>query len=276
MPDSSGRDGIQLTNECIDDFLGSLTEKGRGSNSLKSYRYILQGLYDYLPKDKMLTAETGHQWKEWMEGQGFSARTVNSRLSVLNSLLSYLGRREWQVTNFYRDGREQPELTRAEYLRLLSAAKHMNKERSYMLIKTLGGIGLRNQELPQLTVDAVRQGVVRLERHNGVRSRVLHIPRVLQEELLGYIESEGIEEGPVFLAPDGLPMSRTSVHRCVSAVSREARVDAEKANPRCLWRMYMNTCDGIRTSVNLLIEQTYERMLEEEQLTIGWDGPAGE
>ncbi len=272
MPDLSSQDQIQLTKECIENFLGSLTEKGRGSNSLSTYNYVLQGLYDYLPEDKLITADTGHQWQEWMESQGFSARTINARLSVLNSLLAYLGRREWQMENFYREsGEAQPELTRAEYLRMLSTAKRTNREKSYMLIKTLGGVGLRSQELSQLTVDAVKQGVVKLDRHNGTRTRVLHIPRVLQQELLGYIRSEGIEEGPVFLMADGTPMSRTSVHRCVNVVGRDAHVDPEKANPRGLWRMYMNTCDRIRISVNLLIEQTYERMLEDEQLTIGWE-----
>ena len=67
--------------------------------------------------------------------------------------MQYLGHREWQMGDFHRDkGNIQPELSRTEYLRLLSAAKHLGKEKAYLLIKTLGGAGMRVQELPQLTL----------------------------------------------------------------------------------------------------------------------------
>ena len=47
-------------------------------------------------------------------------------------------------------------------------------------------------------------------------------------------------------------------------------MDGEKANPRCLWKMYQETCQGIRANVAVLIEQSYQRMLEDEQLSMGW------
>ena len=91
-------------------------------------------------------------------------------MSVLNTFLRYLGHRDWQVDEFVRvSGDVQPELTRAEYLRLLSAAKHIGKEKTYLLIKTMGGAGVRVQELSQVTVEAVHQGMVKLDSHNGLR-----------------------------------------------------------------------------------------------------------
>ena len=228
-------------------------------------------LYDYLPEDKLLTAETGAQWKKWLEQQGFSLRTVNARISVLNSFLLYLGRREWQSNDFTRPYNEaQPELTREEYLRLLSAARALSKEKSYLLIKTLGGAGMRIQELPQLTAEAVNEGLVHLERHNHTQKRVLKLPALLQRELQDYMHRNQIESGPVFVSHIGFPLKRSSIYYYVNSISQDARVDEEKANPRCLWKMYQSTYDQIRSHINQLVEQSYQNILEEEQTRIGW------
>ena len=143
----------------IDGYLGSLAGKGRSSSSLESYRRVLKGIYEYLPEGKEIREGTGAEWKSYLEGQGFSPVTVDCRISVWNGLVQYLGHREWQMDDFRREkGEVQPELSRAEYLKLLSMAKHMGKEKAYLLIKTLGGAGMRVQELPQLTVEAVGRG----------------------------------------------------------------------------------------------------------------------
>ena len=126
--------------------------------------------------------------------QGLAPRTINARMSVWNSYCQYIGRREWVQEEFFRNGSEvQPELTRTEYLRLLQTAKILGREKSYLLIKTLGGAGLRIQELPQLTVEAVRQGTVGLRSHNNLHRRLLRIPASLREELLDYIRQRSEE-----------------------------------------------------------------------------------
>ena len=66
-------------------------------------------------------------------------------------------------------------------------------------------------------------------------------------------------------------MLRSSVWNSVNSVASTARVQPEKANPRCLQRMYQTTYQGVWDNVAALTEQAYQRMLEEEQLTVGWD-----
>lgn len=261
----------KISMEKIDDFLAYLAGKGRGEASLQSYRRKLTELYHYLPEGKYINEETGPEWKEYLEKQGLQPATVNTNISIWNSFLQYLGHREWQMGDFDRGaGKVQPELSRTEYLRLLSAAKQMGKEKSYLLIKTLGGAGMRIQELPQLTVEAAGRGMAELEYHNARQKRVMHLPDGLKEELLDYAQREGIKEGPIFGTPEGKPMARSSVNYFIAMVSHDARVAEEKANPRCLWKMYQETCMGIQSNVKVLIEQAYQRMLEEEQLSTGW------
>ena len=260
-----------ITEGTIEDFLEHLARKGRGESSLQSYRRILMGLYRYLPGDKGIGEATGPQWKRYLEEQGFLPATVNSHLSVWNSFVQYLGHRQWQTGDFNRGTeRVQPELSRREYLRLLSAAKQLGKEKSYLLIKTLGGAGMRIQELPQLTVEALERGAVELEYHNSRQKRLLRLPQGLREELMDYARREGLRQGPVFQSPEGLPMARSSINYHIGSVCGQARVGEEKANPRCLWKMYQSTCAGIRDNIAVLVDQAYQRMVEEEQMSVGW------
>lgn len=262
-----------LTPGVIEEFLTSQERQGIGAASLEAYRRNLKKLCDYLPEEKRLTAETGRAWRDWMEAQGVSPRSINSRLSALNSLCAYLGHREFQFHDF-AEGQEvfQPELTRAEYLRLLQAARRLEKERVYLLIKVLGGAGLRIQELSQLTAEVVEAGTVDLRYHNDRCSRSLRIPAELREELLAYIRRKNISEGPVFRTAAGAPIARTYAVKLLQSVSHEARVEAEKATPRCLWNMYCATREMILSNISILADQAYERMLAEEQRIAGWAG----
>lgn len=252
-------------------FLEDLRSRGRSEESLGTYRWALAALRDFLPGDKRLDRDTGELWRKRLVEQGLSPRTVNARMSAFNSYCRFIGRKEWQSEEFFRDvDAIQPELSREEYLGLLRAARALGRRKSYLIIKVLGGVGLRVQELAQLTVEAVEQGAVELASHNGARRRTLWIPPLLQRELREFILREGIREGPVFRTADGAAMSRSSVYHYVNSVSGEAGVPEERATPQCLWKMYQRTCEEIESNMALLMQQAYEKMLETEQLAVGW------
>lgn len=263
-------DGIRLGPEVIGDYLQSLEEKGLCEASIQNYGLSLKSLYQYLPEPKVIGGATAAEWAEDMEQKGYGARTINARISALNSFLLYRGKREWQLYDFHRQPEGvPPQLSRAEYRRLLGAAKHLEKERTYLLIKTLGGAGVRMQELSQITVEAVREGTVLLVCHN--QERRLYMPEGLRKELLEYAGRNGRKSGPLFVTQEGAPLSRSSVYHAINDISRAAQVPEEKANPRCLWKMYQSTYEGIRFHIARIAEETYERMIEEEQLVLGWD-----
>lgn len=272
MQESHQSEKKRLTQEQIHAFLKSLHDKGLGAGSLQSYEIALSGLYEFLPEEKYMDADTGVLWKSWLEEQGLLPRTVNAKISVWNSFVQFLGYRQWQVVNFHHGYEEvQPELTRTEYLRLLQTARQMEKKKTYLLIKIMGGAGIRIQELSQLTVESVNRGILQLESHNCKQKRMVRLLPVLRQELLTYARGEGIKSGPIFVTGRGTPLPRSRVYYLVNSISHDARVDEEKANPRCLWKMYQTTYEGIRANIDLLTEQAYERMVEEEQISVGWD-----
>lgn len=262
----------QLSPNVIENFLNGQREKKRGEQTLEAYRRNLMKLYHWLPEEKLLTEETGREWKAWMEEQGMSARSVNSHLSALNSLCDHLGRREFQIHDFLEPQETvHPELSRSEYLRLLNAAKLLGKEQTYFIIKILGGVGVRVQELPQVTAQAVQAGTVELSRHNERRRRTVVIPQPLRKELLGYVQRKGMTDGPVFRTAHGSPMPRTYVCHLLQQVSQTAQIDETKATPRCLWNMYQNTREDIFSNISLLADREYDKMLSEEQRATAWD-----
>ena len=258
-------DGLPLTPELLDEFLDSLRRKGRTPETLLTYRRNLNLLYDSLSGEKAIHPGTLEAWRRELLAVGYAPRTINLCISAANSLLEYCGRRELQVQEPLKPEQTvQPELSRGEYLRLLSTARALGWERIYLLVKVFGSTGLMIQELPQLTAEAVRNGEVHLS------GDVLHIPKCLRQELLSYISRAGILSGPLIVTRSGTPIRRTSVTAYIQRLAHDACVPVEKCTPRCLRKLYLTTRENIRSSLDLLMEQTYDRMLETEQMTIGW------
>ena len=89
-------------------------------------------------------------------------------------------------------------------------------------------------------------------------------------ELLDYARRQGLTAGPVFCTRNGKGMSRTQVTEEIQTLCHDARVEEEKGTPRCLRKLYLATQAEVERGVRLLAEQSYERMLDTEQLAAGW------
>ena len=272
VPDSRPRtrsgvdtDGFALTPELLDGFLNFLAEHGRTPETVKTYRFKLYQLYDWLPEDKRICRGTLEEWRKDLLASGYAPRTANLCMSAANSLLEVHGRRELQVGKpLEPEGDIQPELTRTEYLRLLSTARTLGREREYLMVKVFAATGISLQDLSRLTVEAARAGKIKLS------ASMVHIPNCLREELLDYAGRKGISTGPLFVNRSGLPYTRNGVTSLIQRLCADARVPEEKANPRCLKKLYQTTQASIQANIALLVEQSHDRLLETEQLAIGW------
>ena len=266
----SGQGGVEMTDEAIEAYLLSLGLRGRTEGTLQSYRNRLHMLRSSLGEDRLLDRDTLAGWRDGLLEAGYSHGTVNAALSVVNGFLAFVGRRELQLE---RDRAlpeaAAPELTREEYIRLLQAARHLGRERAYMLTKVFATTGLTVLELPRLTARAVREG--RVETFPSGTRRLTYIPRCLRDELLGYALRAGSGEGPIFITRSGRPLGRTYVSDCIRALSGPAGVRAEKCNPRSLRRLYQATRTDLEDGAAALLARAYDHMLESEQLSVGWD-----
>lgn len=266
----TGPRGVVITRGQIDNYLESIREKGLSEDTCKQYAVKLDTFYRFLPEDKTVHQETVGYWREGLLEEGYAPRTVNLSLSVVNSFLLWLDRRDLQCAQLTKLGEDvQPELSRSEYLRLLQASKLHNRHRTYLLIKVFATTGIIIGELPEITVEAVRAGNLIIGK--GAKRRLLHIPDCIQTELLGYAKEAGIRSGPIFLTRSGKPLARAHVNACIHELCYDARVDDEKGNPRCLRKLYQETRQDIERNMQLLMDQAYDRLIETEQCTVGWE-----
>ena len=262
---------VPLTPESIDGYLEHLRSVGRVQGTLDSYRRKIGRLYQTLPEDdKSIRRDTLPWWREKLAEEGCSAAGINQLVIVVNGYLGYMGARDLQVTDRLESAEEpQLELTRSEYLRLLSAARVLGREQAYLLVKVFGNSDLPVQELSRLTVEAARAGMIGISRRCS--KEIIRFPDAVCRELLDYAGRQGIRSGPIFLTRAGKLIDRTYAAQSIRRLCPAAQVPEEKGNPRCLRKMYQATREGIERNVALLVERAQERLLEEEQLTVGWE-----
>lgn len=161
-----------MTEITIEEFLDHLDKKGSPMDSLDTYRRKLTALYDFLGEKKRLSWDTLPRWRESLLRQGYAEPTANAFIYVANSYLNYVGLREYQFVGLPRpEARLVEDMTRAEYLRLLSTARLLENEQVYLMVKTFALTGISVQDLPKVTVEAIGEGMIsRPEKTCGYRS----------------------------------------------------------------------------------------------------------
>ena len=270
-PPGASKAGVPISLQQISQYLESLRQKGRVTGSIQKYQRDLTALYCYLPEEKQIGVNTLREWRASLLDQGYAVRTVNTSVIEANGFLRWLGAWEYQLEEQVELQNDvQPELTRNEYIRLLSTARMLGKERAYLLVKVFACMGLTLGELPQLTKEALDRNQLAVS-VQGVR-KIVSIPDCLRRELLVYARRGSIAKGPLFVTRTGKPLNRTSVAAAIQALSHDAQVQPEKCNVRCLRKLYLAAQKDLRENMTLLMEQTYNRMLETEQLIVGWEG----
>lgn len=138
---------------------------------------------------------------------GHSPTVVNHFIAAANGHLDYVHARKSQLTDVLKASRKpRPELTRNEYLRLLSAAQ------AGML-----GIG------------------------NGSSREIIRLLECICRELLDYAERQKIQSGPIPHTRDGMSMSRYNVTISIRQLCGAVGVPEEKGSPRCLRKLYLST-----------------------------------
>lgn len=258
-----------LTRSDIDLYLQDVASRGCKQGTLENYRRSLLNFFDWLPEGKRVSREKVYEYQEYLIGK-YTSRTVNMKMTSINGILGFLDLREYQSTvkASVDDTAIQPELSRNEYLRMLSAAKAIGDERLYLIIKLFGTTGIAVQEFDKVTVEAVRSGtIVTFPNQNRL---ALRIPACVQSELLEYAKEKGVKSGPIFLTREGRPLGRTTLSNMVPHIARYAKVEESKCTPRCLQKLYAETWDTIKSNVNVMLQMTYDKLLEQEQVIYGW------
>lgn len=181
----------------------------------------------------------------------YAPASVNSIISSLNSLFCFL---EWldckvktlkiQRQLFASNNRE---LTKAEYERLLHAARGKQNNRLYYLIQTICSTGIRVSELKYITVEAVEKGVADIN-CKGKRRKVW-LPQQLCELLRSYISKQHIKQGSIFVSRNGNPLDRSNIWKMLKALCENARVLKDKVFPHNLRHLFARTYYSVQKDI---------------------------
>ena len=113
-------------------------------------------------------------WKAELLRRGLSPATVNSKLAGLNRFFRFLGWMDCTVKPLRLQRRlfrsPDRELSRAEYGRLLSAARGLGRERLGLLMEAICATGIRVSEVKYLTMEAARRGRAEVSLKGKIRT----------------------------------------------------------------------------------------------------------
>ncbi len=260
-------ESVILTQNLIDQFLNDMKACGRQSQTIQAYQHNVQEFFDFLPKGKKVTKEVLGNWREALKENGYSTNTVNTKLVAVNGLLRYCGAEALRVSHERVKPEENvPELTRSEYLQLLSVVYRMGKEREYLLIKVFACTGLNISELYCLTVDSLKDGVVL---QSDGKEKI--IPDSLRFELLHYANHQKIKKGSLFITRSGKRMDRSNITNAIRKLAEKAGLEPERCNPRALHRMYQSTHEEIIENLEPYYLKSYDKLLNMEQSLMDWE-----
>ena len=135
--------------------------------------------------------------------------------------------------------KEDKELTKDEYKRLLAAAKNKKNERLYLLMQTICSTGIRVSELKFITVKAVylKRAVINLKG----KTRIVLIPDKLCHILLKYIKKNNIKDGSVFVTKGGKHLNRSNIWLDMKKLCEDAKVEKDKVFPHNLRHLFART-----------------------------------
>lgn len=229
---------LVVTKAAVTTYLQFLKIQEKSKGTLEKYQRELLDLAKYLA-GKKVTREDLVVWKEELEKR-YSPAGVNGRLVAANGFFSFFGRYDLRLKLLKIQKeifmREEKELTRAEYGRLVRTAERKGKERLSLLIQTICATGIRVSELEFITVEAVKRG--RAEVNCKGKRRVIFLPARLQKKLKAYVAKRGISEGVIFAAKSGRPLHRGNIWAEMKKLCKDAEVSPEKVFPHNLRHLF--------------------------------------
>lgn len=245
--------GTVLTQAGIAAYRRKLIREEKSAATVEKYLRDVRAFFVFAGT-AALTKEVVMAYKRRLVEQGYAARSVNSMLGSVNSLLEFLGCASLRVKAIKQQRKiycaEERELSKAEYLRLLEAAR--KKPQLRLVMEIICGTGIRVSELRYFTVEAVRRGEVTVS--CKAKTRTILLPKKLQRFLLEYAGKNSIDSGAIFVTRGGKPLDRSNIWTQMKRLCEEAGVRPSKVFPHNLRKLFARTFYGIEKDIARLAD----------------------
>jgi len=238
-----------ITAELILSYERHLIEEEKSASTVEKYIRDITAFFNWTG-GKALEKTDILKYKEFLT-LNYAPASVNSILSSLNSFFVY---NEWynlkvKTLKIQRQifSGEDKELTKAEYERLLDAAKSKGNEKLYFLMQTICSTGIRVSELKFITVESLRKKRATINLKG--KMRIVIIPESLCKTLLKYAQKRNITTGSVFISRNGNPLDRSSIWKLMKNLCESAGVKKEKVFPHNLRHLFARTFYSLQKDI---------------------------
>lgn len=239
----------KITNELIKNFRRYLIEEEKATATVEKYIRDVNAFDEWLGEN-ILDKEAVLTYKENLT-KNYAPASVNSILASLNSFFAF---NEWyhlRVKNLKIQRQifvnKDKELTKAEYERLLTAAKSKGNEQLYFLMQTICATGIRVSELRYVTVESLKAQKAQINLKG--KMRVIIIPKELCKMLLQYSKDHKITTGSVFVSKNGKALDRSNIWKMMKALCESAGVSREKVFPHNLRHLFARTFYSLQKDI---------------------------
>ena len=239
----------EITKRTIEEYKNYLTEEEKSSVTIEKYIRDINTFTEW-SDGREITKTLVLEYKSMLTQQ-YAPASVNSVLSSLNGYFNYIERYDLKVKNLKVQRQifcqSEKELTKAEYERLLKAAKSKKNERLYLIMQTICATGIRVSELSYITTDAVNCGQAQVKLKCKIRMIIL--PRELCALLKKYIKEKHITSGSVFVTRKGQPVDRHSIWKSMKQLCETAGVSKDKVFPHNLRHLFARTYYSLQKDI---------------------------
>lgn len=236
------------------DFATHLFLEEKSAATIEKYTRDVRAFKEYM-KDRLLDKMVVLDYKNYLF-EHYAIASANSMIAAVNSFFRFCGWHELIIKPFRVQRQmfcaEEKELTKQEYMRLISTAESRGDRRISLILQTICGTGIRVSELSYITVEAVRYGEAQVN-CKGKTRRIFIVPE-LRKNLSAYIKEQGLVAGCVFITKKGRPMSRVHIWRSMKSLCAEAKVSESKVFPHNLRHLFARVFYSIEKDIVMLAD----------------------
>ena len=239
----------KITTEIIKSFKDYLINEEKSASTVNKYLHDLGEFQIWLGEQELCKTAV-LAYKSYL-CERYAPASVNAALSSLNSFFNFMEWYDLRVKNLKIQKQifasTDKELTKAEYDRLLQAAKQKKNERLYILMQTICSTGIRVSEVRYVTVEAISRGVAEIN-CKGKRRQVF-LPKQLCQILKQYIKEQKIKCGAVFITKNGNPLDRSNIWSDMKKLCKAANVSEKKVFPHNLRHLFARTYYSLQKDI---------------------------
>lgn len=229
----------EIKREQIGAFREYLNQRENAGATIKKYITDISTFLRYLNNESTIDKQKLLDYKEWLLRR-YAVSSVNSMLAALNQFLEFLNlsflkvkRVKVQNNLFLKD---EKELTKEEYRRLVKTAAEEGREQLALCIETIASTGIRISELEFFTVESVRRDYIEIV--NKGKYRRIFLPKVLRQKLILFARKHGVQKGAIFVTRNGKPKNRSNIWREMKALEEKAGISGNKVFPHNLRHLF--------------------------------------